>query len=207
MKLKRLSVAVSLVGLAVSVGLLAAVLWDGMPAGAESAAVTTADPVAAYRLEKLNDVNDMVLKRAVVPEDYLYYVEDTALRDALKTYNEQTGTMHLYYQQRGMDIANALFYEHKETPGDYDQPMLYYEWVGRIAGHALYRNTTQLCYADPFLGYPLAKEAGGSYGMWAYQLHNPGFSANAEESASAEAYFALVDDLLVRLEDARRAMG
>lgn len=169
-------------------------LW----AGEESSSAT------AYRLEKLNEVNDTVLRREVIEEDYLYYLsENEALCGALLEYNRQTAEMLLIYTDIATDIANSLFYEHKESPGDYDQPMLYYEWIGRIARLALYRNCAQLCNADPYLSYPLAKESGGSYGMWAAWMH----TSSSDRQEQAEAYFTMIDSLLASLEEYRLSLS
>ena len=51
----------------------------GAQAGAPApdSGVAQPDPNRAYALEKLNEVNDMVLNRQVGPQDYLRYLDET----------------------------------------------------------------------------------------------------------------------------------
>lgn len=157
-----------------------------------------------YRMEKLNEVNDKVLNREIVDEDYLYYLSDNeALCTSLREYNQATASLSLEYAKDATGICTALFYEHKEDPGDYDQPMLYYEWVGRITRLALYRNCEELCDTDPFLCYTLSKEAGGSYGLWAARMH----LTSPERIQQSEEYFSRIDSLLAELDEYRRSLS
>ena len=80
-------------------------------ADASGSPAATIDAAEAYRLEKLNEVNDMVLERKAVPEDYLRYLPED-LRDPVKQYNADTMGMKLSYEQRGSSIAEGLLYEH-----------------------------------------------------------------------------------------------
>jgi hypothetical protein len=206
----RLTLALSAAALFVSAGLLVWTLWGlaATPAAAPVFAAETAAPIdaaQAYRLEKLNAVNDMVLSREVVQEDYLRYLPED-LAEEVRMYNQETAGLYMSYASYAKDTADALFYEHKESPGDYDQPELYYEWVGRIARLALYRNTNELCENDPLLVYPLAKEAGGSYGMWAQRIHNQPIAPDPEVNRRCEDYFTLIDALLARFDAARAAL-
>ncbi|MPM13709.1 hypothetical protein SDC9_60068 [bioreactor metagenome] len=183
--------------------LIAAAMICFIP-GRSAAAGSQTSAAEDFRLEKLNNINDKVLRREVLEEDCLYYLSDNeALCDALREYNKQTAIMYLNYSQDAMNICNALFYEHKESPGDYAQPMLYYEWAGRIAKLALYRNCEQLCDADPYLSYPLAKESGGSYGIWAGRMH----LSSDERIEQSDAYFTMIDALLVRLDEYRQSLS
>lgn len=150
---------------------------------------------ADYRLEKLNEVNDLVLGREAVPADYLRYLPDN-VKALVKEYNEQTGRMRVNYTGKAMQIVSSLLYEHKSDPGNYDQSALYYEWIGRISHYALYENVDDLCRADPYLAYPLMVEEGGSYGMWPQLIHD-------REGKEEKDYFALVERLLDAMDAAR----
>lgn len=150
---------------------------------------------ADYRLEKLNEVNDLVLGREAVPADYLRYLPDN-VKVLVEEYNEQTGRMRVNYTGKAMQIVSALLYENISDPGNYDQSALYYEWIGRISHYALYENVDDLCRSDPYLAYPLMVEAGGSYGMWPQLIHD-------RESKEEKGYFALVERLLDAMDAAR----
>ena len=175
------------------------------------AAPSAADPPAgqlnaetAYRLEKLNEVNDMVLAREVVPEDYLRYLPEELL-EPVKQYNADTAGMRITYGQEGSSIAAWLLYEHREDPGDYVRGDLFYAMADRISTLSLYRNVSQLCPADPILSYTLAKEAGGSYGAWAYYIQR-GSGYDEDMIQLRLDYLDSVDRLLDQFEDARAAM-
>lgn len=190
MKVMRYVLAVMIVYLLLFAAGCSAETVAGTPAPSQS--LNAAD---TYRLEKLNEISDMVLSREIVPQDYFRYL-DEALVAAVESYNEETYRLREQHTVYAARVANAMFYENKESPGDYDQPQLYYEWIARISHYALYENVRELCGGDPYLSYPLGKEAGGSYGMWAADLES-GVKKNQQ------AYFAQVDALLGVLDAAR----
>lgn len=164
----------------------------------------TLDAAAAYRLEKLNEVNDMVLAREAVPEDYLRYLPED-LREPVKQYNADTMEMKVSYEQRGTRIAESLLYEHKEDPGDYERGELFYSMADRISTLSLYRNVNQLCNLDPVLTYTLAKEGGGSYGMWAYYIEHGNYGVETKQRRAE--YLDSVDALLDQFDAARTALS
>ena len=80
--------------------LIAAVMLCFIP-GRPAAAGGQTSANDAYRLEKLNEINDKVLRREVVEEDYLYYLsENDALCGALREYNQATAGMSLISMPR-----------------------------------------------------------------------------------------------------------
>ncbi len=173
-------------------------------APAPQAATPQTDPSRAYALEKLNEVNDMILERSIVPEDYLRYLPED-LAEAVKGYNEETALFHIFYTSVATDITTGLFYEHQKNPGDYTHSDLYDEWVGRISHYALYKNVTELCNNDPYLSYTLAKEAGGSAGTWPYYIETGMY--DRDTSFSRNGYLTLVDSLLTQFDQARAALS
>ena len=160
----------------------------------------------AYCLEQLDHITDLVLERQVIPADCLRYVDDD-LAQAVEAYNDSTVLLKLRYTRLATDIVDALVYEHAENPGDYQQPELYFDWIGRIAHYALYEDTYALCAADPVLGYTLAKESGGSYGLWPGYFHDQGLAYDQDLWQLGEDYFAQVDALLEQLDGARAAFS
>lgn len=168
---------------------------------AQPAPAAQSDPVRDYRLEKLNEVSDMILARETVPADYLRYL-DQELAAAVEQYNSDTSFIRILYTERATNIVKTLFYEHQEDPGDYAHSDMYYEWVGRISHYAMYENASELCDNDPYLSYTLSKEAGGSGGLWAWRLHQ---SVPAEVQEQTQDYFTMVDELLTQIDEARAA--
>ena len=86
--MKRLPLFCSLAALAAALAALVLVL---LPHPAQSA-----DAAESYRLEKLNQITDMVLERQVVPADYLRYV-DEELAQAVEEYNSATQLLKMNY--------------------------------------------------------------------------------------------------------------
>ena len=170
-------------------------------ASAQPAPAAQSDPVRDDRLEKLNEVSDMILARETVPADYLRYL-DQELAAAVEQYNSDTSFIRILYTERATNIVRTLFYEHQEDPGDYAHSDMYYEWVGRISHYAMYENASELCDNDPYLSYTLSKEAGGSGGLWAWRLHQ---SVPAEVQEQTQDYFTMVDELLTQIDEARAA--
>lgn len=197
----------ALLALTLCCSLAACTASDPGPAAAasdaEPAFAAQSDPNQEYRLEKLNEVNDMILARETVPEDYFRYL-DEGLAAAVETYNSDTAAMRINYTYYATNIVKTLFYENQEDPGDYAHSDLYYEWVGRISHYAMYENACELCKNDPYLSYTLSKEAGGSWGLWAYHIHE---SPSAEVQQQTQEYFSMVDGLLARIDEARAAFA
>lgn len=186
----------------------AVIVSAGLFSGGRTGGAASPQPDAAYRLEKLNEVNDMVLRREAVPEDYLRYLSES-LAEEVRAYNQSTASMEVNYSDYAIAVANSLFYEiyDREDPGDYERPELYYQWVGRITRLALYRNTYELCLNDPLLIYPLSIEAGGSYGMWPLHFHEHIFNSDAEYLQMGEDYFSQIDLLLTHMDGERAALA
>ena len=151
---------------------------------------------------RIDAVSQLVLDREVVPEDYLRWLDEETAQ-AVERYNDGTVRWTQYFANYAHSVAEGLFYEHKESPGDYDQPMLYYEWIGRISHLALYRNADELLLTDPYLVWPLAKESGGSYGLWASRIHAQS-SLGDETYGELMAYLDETDALLDALDEARQ---
>lgn len=187
----------------VSAALVTAGLFAGAGRPAEPAQAVQMDAEAAYRLEKLNEVNDMVLRREAVPEDYLRYLPEE-LREPVKRYSADTAGMKADYELRGTQIAQALLYEHREDPGDYERGELFYAMAERISTLSLYRNVSELCQADPVLVYTLAKESGGSYGAWAYYIEK-GVGDDEDAVRRRADYLDAVDALLEQFDACRAA--
>ncbi len=184
--------------------LLAAALLAFAP-GRSAASPAQPAPADAYRVEKLNEVSDMVLGREVVPQDYLRYLPE-ALHEPIEQYNAETCVLKNNYGHHAVGIAKSLFYERDKDPGDYLRGDLFYAMIDRISTLALYRNAEQLCQTDPVLSYPLTKESGGSYGIWAYMLHKQ--AAVGEDLAQQiQDYFTMIDGLLAQLDDSRQALS
>lgn len=205
----RLTLALSASALFVSAGLLVWTLWGlaATPAAGPVFAAEAAAPIdaaQAYRLEKLNEVNDMVLRREVVPDDYLRYLPED-LAELVGQYNTDTTVMKNNYGHYAIGVVTALLYEHNEDPGDYLRGELFYSMVDRISTLALHRNADALCHADPVLSYTLTKESGGSYGLWAYRIHEAD-RVGESLAQQAEDYFTMLDGLFERFDAARAAL-
>ena len=152
---------------------------------------------ASVTTEQMGEITGLVLRREIIPQNYFRYL-DVSLVQQAERYNELTSQLHLYYTGRAAEIAKALLYEHSEDPGDYHHSQLYYEWIGGIARYALYENAAELCCNDDYLAYPLAKEAGGSFGMWAHRLHE---DVSDEIKEQLTEYFTLIDTFLTQTND------
>lgn len=172
------------------------------------AACATPEPPAApsltanqrYALEKLNQVNDMVLARETVPADYLRYLPDD-LSELVEEYNNRTGELRVRFTRNAKSIVHGLLYnlDDRTPPREYEYPELYYDWVGRISHYALFENITELCENDPNLSYPLYVEGGGSYGMWALPSH----FYDDRDVQEIQDYLRLVEQLLDAFDAAR----
>ena len=162
-------------------------------------AAPTAD--AAYRAEKCNEVNDRILDREIVPEDYLRYLPD-ALVEPVKQYNADTASLKSNYEGRAAQIAASLLYEHSEDPGDYQRGDLFYTMADHISTSSLFRDVQSRCLVDPVLCYTLSKEAGGSAGMWPYYMEQ-GLGEDEGLHQQRLDYLDSVDALLDQFDAAR----
>lgn len=160
-------------------------------------------PAAEYRLEKLNEVTDLVLERQVVPQDYLRYLDED-LAQAVENYNLATAQLKSNYSVYAENLVHVLIddTDAPRGPEAYQQEERYYRMVDRISTLALFQNCYELCLADPYLSFTLAHEAGGSAGLWAYTLHEPGYVGEGL-AGQATAYFTQVEELLDQLDGAR----
>ena len=176
----------------------------GSTAGTDTAAP---DPAAAYRLEKLNEVGDMVLNRQVVPEDYLRYL-DGALAQAVAEYNGATAALKSGYSSYAEGVAKSLYYgwEDSTWQEDYNRPDRYYRFIDRLSTLALFSNISDLSRTDPETSYSAAKEGGGSAGLWAWALHED-FHVGEELARSVQDYFTQIDALLDQIDAARAAFA
>ena len=182
--------------------LLAAMILSLAACTVPPATPEAAQPTAnqAYSLEKLNQVNDMVLERETVPADYLCYLPDE-LAQLVEEYNNLTGELRIRFTANARSIVHDLLYnlEDRTAPRVYEYPELYYDWVGRISHYALFENFTELCENDPSLSYPLYVEGGGSYGMWALPSH----FYQDRDVQEIQDYLRLVEQLLDAFDAAR----
>lgn len=98
------------------------------------ASCATPEPPAApsltanqrYTLEKLNQVNDMVLARETVPADYLRYLPDD-LAELVEEYNNRTGELRVRFTCNAKSIVHGLLYnlDDRTPPREYEYPELY----------------------------------------------------------------------------------
>lgn len=176
-----------------------------MVSGPSAEPSAPADANAAYALEKLNEVSDMVLRREGVPEDYFRFLPE-GLAETMGQYNADTYVIKAYYGAYAVQVVTALLYEHNEDPGDYLRGELFYSMVERISTLALYGNAEALCRVDPILSYTLVKESGGSYGMWAYRFHEAD-RVGEEMAQRVNDYFTMLDGLFEQLDAARAALN
>ena len=153
-----------------------------------------------YALEKLDQVNDMVLTRETVPSDCLRYLPDD-LAELVEEYNDQTGNLRIRFTANARRVVHSLLYdlEDRTEPLVYEYPQVYYDWVGRISHYALFENFTELCENDPSLSFPLYVEGGGSYGMWALPSH----FYDDRDVQELQDYLRLVEQLLDAFDAAR----
>ena len=158
-----------------------------------------------YRLEKINEVNDMVIQRQVVPEGYFRYLGEE-LAAAVEEYNSMTAGMHCNYARYGNGIAETFFYETKEDPGDYDRPILYYEWISSISRLALHKNSYEMLLNDDYLVALAYQELGGSGGLWFYFVQNDAIGSQ-ELTSEFEEYFAMIDALMPMFDEARAQLN
>lgn len=213
----KLSLFCSLAALAVAAAALAAALTlprsaapaDPAPSPAPesvSAPAPTLSPQDAYRLEKLNEVNDLVLDRQVVPEDYLRYL-DQDLSEGVKAYNTalvNAKAETVRYAKEWADTFRDLSPEddwYDEAFARYGQYLKegdnYFRFIEEFSTALLYPNANDFTFFAPVVGYPAASEAGGSGGLWAtgYYLDKTW----TDELTSA------VDGLLTKFDAARGA--
>ena len=167
-------------------------------------APTQTDANQVYRLEKLNEVNDMVLSRQIVSEDYLRYLPEE-LSAAVKQYNSDTAGLKQWYSSTAEDYAASILYDFDpapERPGPYEESERYYQMVDRMSTLALFRNCADFYKLDPVLSFTVAHESGGSYGLWAGSFHESWY-VGEELGQKAADYLDSVDALLDKLDEAR----
>ena len=165
------------------------------------------DPAAVYRLEKLNEVSDMVLDRKIVPDSYLCYLEED-LAASVAEYNTATSGLFSDYRSFAADVLDSILMEQPENSrGWYGQvletPEMRLEWEERLAHAALYQNSWELLRADPSLvGHHLMQEAGGSGSLFASALHEDWYM-DEDLAARVKEYFVQVEQLCGQLDQTR----
>lgn len=176
-----------------------------------------ADYQTAYAVEKLNEVNDMVLARKAVPADYLAYLDEETAQ-AVEEYNSATVDMRDRYIWMMNSTAEVLAYAYGGgkapdesvpdsarflTEGDRER---YYAFIDRAATLALYRNVGELMQTDPATAYPATVESGGSYGLWATDMLHTAL-VDDDLRQSTQDYLDQVDALLERFDAARAGLS
>lgn len=186
------------------------------PDAAQSAAGTPApgsgtaqsDPNRAYALEKLNEVNDMVLDRQMVPGDYLRYL-DEALAEKVEEYNDALANakgITLRYAKIWADSLRNVSPEddwYSEADADYAQYLKegdnYFRFIEEFSTALLYYpNHHAFMFFQTVVGYPAGCEAGGSAGLWA-----TGFYLDEHERKDIAELNAIADELLDQFDNAR----
>jgi len=176
---KKLDLFCSLAALLVAAAALAAALTIPRPADRADntpAPAPSHDPQEVYCLEKLNEVNDMVLDRQVVPEDYLRYL-DEALSEKVKTYNSALVNAKAETVRYAKGWADS-FREMSPEDDWYDEGFAgygryleegdnYFRFIEEFSAALLYPNANDFTFSATVVGYPAASEAGGSGGLWA----------------------------------------
>lgn len=214
---KKLPLFCSLAALAVAAAALAAVLTLPRTAAPADPALSPApesvsapapilSPQDAYRLEKLNEVNDLVLDRQVVPEDYLRYL-DQALSEEVKAYNValvNAKAETVRYAKEWADSFRDLSPEddwYDEAFARYGQYLKegdnYFRFIEEFSTALLYPNASDFTLFATVVGYPAASEIGGSGGLWAtgYYL----------DKSWTDTLTSAVDELLTQFDAARGA--
>lgn len=185
----------------------------GTPASSPSAAQP--DPNRAYAMEKLNEVNDMVLNRQVVPGDYLRYL-DEALAEKVGEYNSalvNAKAVTVSYAKGWADTFRDSFRNMSPEDDGYDEAYAgygryleegdnYFRFIEEFSGALLYPNPGDFTFFQTVVGYPAGSEAGGSGGLWA-----TGYYLNEQQRASIDELTAAVDGLLDQFDDARAGWG
>ncbi len=150
-----------------------------------------------YKIEKVNEIRDKIIGRETVESDYyLYYIPDSQLADMVKEYNKLTAEMTYYFNRMSIGICAALLnIEDTTNPPSYAHaalPKEVHEMEARMTHLALYENCDELYRTDPLFMEHLTIEAGGSYGMWAYRMHD-NLDAGAQQTLTK--YFELIEQL------------
>ncbi len=225
---KKANLICAAASLVLSALALVLVLWlilrgIGQPAAAEPAPTpapaTEQDANAAYRLEKLNNVNDMILSREIVPQDYLRYLEE-GLAGMVEEYNSLTARLKSCYLSHMSNTAWSLAYNYdgvsapeaySSRPSYYyladpDHPNRYYTFIDRASTLALFPNYSDLAQTDPATAYLAWAESGSSSGLWATSLLHTSL-ADEETRTMTEEYFHNIDAILDRIDAVRAAYG
>lgn len=166
----------------------------------------------AYALEKLNEVNDMVLNRQVVPGDYLRYL-DEELAEKVEEYNSALANAkgaavryakdwaesfrdffgNLSPEDDGYDAAYASYGRYLEEGDNY------YRFIEEFSTALLwYPNHYAFMIFQPVVGYPAGRELGGSGGLWAN-----GYYLEDWQRTSIDELTAIADELLDQFDNAR----
>lgn len=188
--------------------LVAALLSGCAPSGSASPAPS---PSEQYRIEKLNDISDLILARAVIPSDYFRFAgDDDRLLEDLRLYNQQTAELTLAATGNATSILSGLVEGDQNTAAQLSgavwdhlkAPEAFHEMEGRIAHLSLYENAAELCQADPLLAHVIVPELGGSWGMWPSWLHTFG-AADPYYQTLFQEYLELIDALMDGVDAAR----
>jgi len=205
---KKLPLICSLAALAVAAAALVAALTLPRPTAQEDATPSPAPAAGvqdAYRLEKLNAVNDMVLDRQVVSEDYLQYL-DGDLAEKVETYNAalvNAKAETVRYAKEWADTFRAGEGEdwYDEAFAGYGRYLKegdnYFRFIEEFSTALLYPNYNDFTFFATVVGYPAAREAGGSGGLWATGYYLDRTWVDALTSAA--------DELLDQFDAARAA--
>jgi len=206
---KKLNLFCSLAALLVAAAALVVALTLPRPAGQADdppAAVPSLSPQEAYRLEKVNEVSDLVLDRQVVSEDYLRYL-DEALAEQVKAYNSALvnakGETLRYAKSwadtfRDMSPEDDWYDEAYAGYGEYlEAGDNYARFIDEFSTALLYPNANDFTYFGTVVGYPAGSEAGGSGGLWAVGYYL--------DKGAIDALTTAAEDLLDGLDAARIA--
>jgi hypothetical protein len=128
-----------------------------------------------------------IANRDVIDETLFSSVsDDQELTGMLRRYNELTSYLFgVFFERAATTIVNVTIdgfdfsagvdfsYGSLKSPPSYPfAPERISESAWRIAIHSLYPDVTERIEADPYFSGVLAKEAGGSYGMWPEYVHS-----------------------------------
>lgn len=174
------------------------------PGESASPGVSSSNPAAEYRLEKLNEVSDMVLNRQIVPADYFRYLDETVAGKA-EAYNNALANakmMAVRYAKEWADTFRNMSPEDDWYDAAYagygrylEEGDNYFRFIEEFSTALLYPNHTDFTMFGAVVGYPAGCEAGGSGGLWA-----SGFYL---DQAPMDELTAAVDGLLDAMDAAR----
>lgn len=171
----------------------------------EPTAEAKVDYQTAYAVEKLNEVNDMVLERKVIPEDYLRYLDGPAAEKA-ETYNAaltNAKAVAVRYAKEWADTFREMSPEDDAAFASYGRYLEegdnYFRFIEEFSAALLYPNSYDFTIFGTVVGYPASCESGGSGGLWSMGYY---MDQNCiEELTSA------VNDLLDQFDAARAELS